>query len=151
MSPRDYIASRSVPEPNSGCWLWLGTLNNWGYGRTQVKWTSERAAHRIAWCAYRGPIPAGTLLRHKCDVPSCVNPDHLLTGTHRENMDDMVRRGRYWSRSGAASPAAKLSAAQVADIRARRATGETLRSIAQRHGTHLSNVSLIARGESWRG
>ena len=71
-------------EPNSGCWLWTATLNQKGYGRF---WFRERldSAHRAAWILYRGEIPEGMELDHKCRVRSCVNPAHLEVFSHREN------------------------------------------------------------------
>ena len=70
------------PEPNSGCWLWLGKINNQGYG-----WAGKRgSAHRALYIALRGPIPNGLILDHKCRVRCCVNPDHLEAVTDRENV-----------------------------------------------------------------
>ena len=75
-----------IPEPNTGCWLWLGFISPDGYG--------TRLAHRRAWELARGPIPDGMLVCHRCDVRHCVNPDHLFLGTHLDNMRDMIRKGR---------------------------------------------------------
>lgn len=80
---------RCTPEPNSGCWLRTGTADRNGY--TVFYWTKRiRAyAHRAAYEALVGPIPAGLELDHKCRVRNCVNPAHLEPVTHAEN----VRRG----------------------------------------------------------
>lgn len=75
--------------PESGCWLWLASLNNQGYGHF-----NEKYAHRVSFEITNGPIPDGLIVRHKCDVSCCVNPDHLLIGTQKENMQDAVNRGR---------------------------------------------------------
>jgi len=56
-------------------------------------------AHRISYSITRGAIPPGMVLRHSCDNPQCVNPDHLTPGTHKENMRDIVDRGRHWTKS----------------------------------------------------
>lgn len=83
----------SIPEPNSGCLLWLGSIMGIGYGK--VSWRGKQhPAHRMAWIDARGEPPAGLLVLHKCDVPSCINLDHLFLGTPEENMRDMVRKGR---------------------------------------------------------
>lgn len=87
------IANRSMPEPNSGCWLWLGCTCRNGYGRLYFK-GGPKLAHRVAWEAQYGPIPAGKVLCHKCDNPGCVNPDHMTVGTQADNVADMVRKGR---------------------------------------------------------
>lgn len=76
---------RVEPEPNTGCWLWSGTLYLGGYGRFTTETRSQQAAHRWAYEHYRGPIPEGLQLDHLCRVRSCVNPDHLEAVTARVN------------------------------------------------------------------
>lgn len=85
--PKDmaWLMSCVLPEPNSGCWLWVGALNGGGYGNTQVRGASTRA-HRLAWELAKGAIPPGLELDHKCRVRCCVNPDHLEPVPHRENI-----------------------------------------------------------------
>lgn len=79
------IAVRSAPEPNTGCWLWLGSLDKDGYGR--LSWKNHACgAHRYSWMAFRGPIPEGMQIDHMCRVRSCVNPDHLRVVTPRQNV-----------------------------------------------------------------
>lgn len=81
-----------MPEPNSGCWLWLGSTDKLGYGKVSVQ--GHFLAHRLAYAETHGDIPEGLLVLHKCDVPSCVNPDHLYIGDDQDNMNDMAARGR---------------------------------------------------------
>lgn len=82
-----------VPEPNSGCWLWVASLNVHGYGRF---WEKGRhvMAHRLMWEIHRGPIPKGLVVLHRCDTPPCVNLEHLTLGTQTENVRDMFAKGR---------------------------------------------------------
>ena len=86
---KDYLFGRSIPEPNSGCWLWLGRCDGKGYGRF-----NNTMVHRLSYLAARGPISAGLLVLHKCDVPGCINPDHLFLGTALDNARDRDRKGR---------------------------------------------------------
>lgn len=87
------IELNSIPEPNSGCWLWLGSVSRKGYGKA-ISGGRGYQMHRVAWERAHGSIPAGLYVCHKCDVPSCVNVDHLFLGTHTDNMRDMVAKGR---------------------------------------------------------
>ena len=106
-----HIEARSVPEPNSGCWLWLLALDRRGYGklsRNGLRGNAHRAAHFIA----TGELPP--LVRHRCDNRACVNPDHLVGGTQFDNMADALRRGRRVGRK----PARDLTAEELAEARA---------------------------------
>jgi len=89
----DRLADRSVPEPNSGCVLWLGAVDSCGYGH--MSWLARVSrVHRLAWMARYGAIPDGMGVLHRCDQPSCLNVSHLFLGDHRTNMRDMVAKGR---------------------------------------------------------
>jgi hypothetical protein len=77
-----------VPEPNSGCWLWMGKTY-WGYGlvaKTEGGRKVKRFAHRLSYEAAKGPIPDGLVIDHLCRTKCCVNPDHLEPVTARENV-----------------------------------------------------------------
>ena len=73
------------PEPNSGCWLWSGAVNNYGYGQIRIDGRIVYA-HRYSYELYVSEIPGGMELDHKCRNPYCVNPNHLEPVTHRENI-----------------------------------------------------------------
>ena len=79
------VLNKIEPEPNSGCWLWIGCRNSKGYGMISVGGTMLVAA-RVVYEHTRGPIPPGLELDHLCRTPPCVNPDHVEPVTHRENM-----------------------------------------------------------------
>ncbi len=83
---------RWTPEPNTGCWLWMYGTAKAGYGC--CTYLGEVGAHRVSYVIHIGPIPSGQHVLHKCDVPQCVNPDHLVLGTNADNMADMARKGR---------------------------------------------------------
>jgi hypothetical protein len=78
------IRRLTIPEPNSGCWLWSGSLGTAGYGVLRVN-HKTRSAHRVSYEAHKEPIPNGMHIDHKCRVRTCVNPDHLEPVTVAEN------------------------------------------------------------------
>ena len=90
---------RIVPLDENSCWIWPGSKVRFGYGVIRVDGKTF-ATHRVAFLSRNGEIPAGLLVRHTCDVPACCNPRHLLTGTHKENTDDMRLRGRSHNNPG---------------------------------------------------
>jgi hypothetical protein len=84
-----------VERLESGCWLWRGATHKNGYGRFRLPKPQQSTwAHRAAWVLFRGAIPPGLCVLHRCDNPPCVNPDHLWVGTVADNMRDRDRKGR---------------------------------------------------------
>ena len=79
--------------PFSNCWIWKAWINEHGYGRMRVK-NNLVLAHRVSWEIHKTSIPKGLCVLHHCDVPSCVNPDHLFLGTQKDNILDMFKKGR---------------------------------------------------------
>jgi hypothetical protein len=95
MSRQPHWTDNISPEPNSGCWLWTGRYARNGYGTFGGGRSGERiSAHRLAWQATHGPIPAALHVLHRCDVRGCVNVDHLFLGTPKDNTRDMMVKGR---------------------------------------------------------
>jgi hypothetical protein len=90
------LLRRREVDPVTGCWLWTGAKNPFGYGNIG----GERGVpknintHRAAYELYVGPIPPGMVVMHSCDRPACFNPAHLSVGTPRDNTQDMIRKGR---------------------------------------------------------
>lgn len=99
-------------EPNTGCWLWLGSLRS-GYGRVSVQ-RRGYFAHRVSYEMHKGEIPSGAIVCHSCDTPICVNPDHLFCGTQRDNISDAIAKGRHTSQKPAAERRRLTSAARKA-------------------------------------
>lgn len=99
--PRDtvaYLWDTYIPEPNSGCWLWEGPVNEFGYGVFEHNGKKTHRAHRLSLMLKTDHIGTGLLACHSCDNPFCINPDHLFWGTHKDNMMDASRKGRVHNR-----------------------------------------------------
>ena len=112
----------SKVEMGPGCWRWTAALAPTGYGmigRGPRQGTAY--AHRLCWELTVGPIPAGLYVLHRCDNRWCVNPDHLFLGTHRDNIDDMVAKGRAPGFRGQHSAASRAKTS--ASLRAAYAEG----------------------------
>ncbi len=120
-------------EGPDDCWMWTGpfrlTQNKSGprgfIQLSPIQGKRRRViAHRAAYVVWVGPIPEGKEVCHSCDVSLCVNPGHLFPGTHEDNMRDCSQKGRIrtTARTGTCF---KLTALQVAEIRTRRAAGES--------------------------
>ncbi len=91
MTVQDRIESR-INKDISDCWLWQGGLCK-GYGHIKIAGKTKKV-HRVYWEILNGPIPDGLFVCHNCDIRNCVNPTHLFVGTHTDNMQDMIKKGR---------------------------------------------------------
>mgnify|MGYP001608699181 CR=1 FL=1 len=121
MTLMERFETRYEPEPTSGCWLWTGRRDSFGYGVVPLGTRGRRQlAHRAAWELFRGVIQGGLQVCHRCDIPSCVNPNHLFLGTQGDNVRDCHAKNRNvkntWT-AGASNPHARLTWADVRDIR----------------------------------
>lgn len=130
----EILQLRSMPITETGCLIWVGPVNNKGYGRV-----SRHYAHRIAYEMHVGTIPDGMEVCHRCDTPACINHHHLFLGTHLENMQDSVRKGRARQtvKRGTEHGMAKLS---EDDVRRLRAGAETIHEAAERLGIHWATA-----------
>lgn len=137
---------RNVAKGES-CWLWTGKKNDGGYGELQVNKKIIKA-HRFSFILHGGVVQNGHEVCHSCDNPSCVNPAHLFSGTHSDNMRDMARKGRgYWPDTrGERHGASKLTSADVIAIRA--ATGPQS-AVAARFYISQTTVSQIRLRKRW--
>lgn len=132
------------------CWEWGGCRNKWGYGTIKIQ-CRDRKAHRVSWAIHFGELSTDLDVLHRCDNPSCVNPDHLWLGNDSMNRTDSVTKGRDNSPKGERNKGGgKLTEEKVAAIRNRTALGEGQRHVAKDFGVSQALVSLIHRRESWR-
>lgn len=147
LSLAERLAFYSMPEPNSGCWLWLGAeFVGTSYGR--MSWRGKsRLTHRLSWLAHRGEIPTGLFVCHKCDVPACINPDHLFLGTHAENMRDRKNKGRSFRPQGERHNMAKLTSEAALSIRKDRRPAKILSA---EYGVTPDTIYHIRSGLAWR-
>lgn len=131
------------------CWRWKGSNKREGYGRFHIAGRLV-AVHRFSWELANGRIPEGKSVLHKCDNPECTNPCHLFLGTHRDNMDDMLRKNRQRSSVGELNSRVKLKEADVKKIRELVAVGGmTHREIAEKFGVQRPAISAIVQGRHW--
>lgn len=136
-----------VVKQEDGCWLFTSNHGGGDYGMLTVK-TGESLAHRISWEIHKGPIPEGIKVLHTCDIPKCVNPDHLFLGTSQDNMDDMVNKGR--SSRGESHPSVKLLETDVLEIRRLYATGKwSQQKLAVLYRVNQTNIGFIVRRVHW--
>ena len=83
----------------SGCWFWIASTDELGYGLFGLGGKLVKRAHVASWMLYNGPIEQGLIVMHKCDTPGCVRPSHLQVGTHKQNTQDAARKGNMGLRS----------------------------------------------------
>lgn len=154
-NPKEFLLARVSKDGPAGCWIWQKACLPDGYGHCRVNGRTVRT-HRVSYEAFIGPIPAGMHVLHKCDVPACVNPDHLFLGTHQDNMRDAAKKQRHYMQRhpekstlrnhewrGEKSPRAKLTDAQAAEIKESRAK---IREICERYGISKATVDRIRAG-----
>jgi hypothetical protein len=154
--PASRFMARAKPN-DSGCWIWQGYISpQTGYAMFRIDPKKYAVgAHRAAWMLFKGEIPDGMQVCHRCDVRDCVNPSHLFLGSPADNMQDAAQKGRMnWRKGevrqlpkGESHHQAKLTLGQVRDIRNSPLTGVEL---AEKHKVSTVTISRIRRGKIWR-
>lgn len=133
--------------PFSTCHWWNGCQARGGYGQIWID-GKMKLAHRTAYELYVGPIPDDLLALHKCDNPTCVNPDHLFLGTQADNMLDKVEKGRLSDHKGEQNGYSKLTDDDVAEIRSMEGT-MAQHEIGSLFGVSQGSVCRIFRRQTW--
>lgn len=141
----------TLVDTSGQCWEWRGTKDSKGYGVMKLA-DKMLKAHRLSWEIHNGPIPQGngyhgTVIRHGCDNPGCVNPSHLFAGSHSDNVKDRGERGRTARQYGERHGMAKLTTSQVVNIRL---DSRKHADIAAEYGVSRTHIQAIKAGNRWR-
>ena len=133
--------SQVTHDKTKGCWLWQGYTVGKGYGRFMFE-GQNMVAHRYAYQQLVEAIPEGMQVCHRCDVPACVNPDHLFLGTNSDNQKDSLVKGRH--NTGVVRPE------DVQEIkRLHKETGLKATGLARKFGVSKAVVKNILSGHTW--
>jgi hypothetical protein len=132
------------------CWLWTGSRQPFGHGQIALGGYGREgkkllSTHRVAWELTNGQIPYGLCVLHKCDVPNCVNPDHLFLGTKADNTNDMRSKGRM--SVGEMLPQTKLTESDVLFIRS---SPDTTLYLAKQYNVAFATIHNIRLRNSWK-
>lgn len=140
---------RRVIKAETGCWLWKGSATQAGYGTIRLGGVEKGVtlAHRLSYEMHHGDIAPGNFVMHSCDNPRCVNPAHLRQGTPRDNMLDMMEKGRKVVPLGDGHFCAKLDAEKVRLIRS---STESNSALARSLGVDASAISNVRNGITWK-
>lgn len=129
------------------CWWWEGSVDKNGYGWFWAEGATV-TAHRFSYELANGPISEGLQILHSCDQPTCVNPDHLLAGSHKQNVEERWERNPAW---GESHHRCKYSDDDIREIRRLAGEGLTYAQIGERFGTGRFYIGEIVRRESRAG
>ena len=142
--PTEYFVSNTLMQPN-GCIEWQGKPEPvGGYGVIGHK-KKRYYTHRVSWAKFRGEIPDGLMVCHRCDNRRCVNPNHLFLGTGRENIADRDAKGRMCR--GHRQHLSRLTLEQVLEIRR---GGKLLRECAHQYGVSIPSVWAVLKRATWK-
>ena len=129
--------------PESGCWIWMGAILKNGYGKVRDAEMNSALAHRASYSHYKGNLSKDKYVCHTCDIPSCVNPNHLFLGTPTENQQDSKRKGR------ATKATFKLDRLKISEIKSYLNHGYSQKKIANLFNISQSMVSMINTKRTW--
>jgi len=143
-SVKDRLINSIKVDIRTGCWNWTECFTRGGYGNISIYGIQTRA-HRVSYAFFKKAIPGSMFVLHKCDNPSCINPEHLFLGTQQDNMDDMVIKGRQGKGNS------KLTEEDVKDIRLLLdTTNTTMTRLGEMFGVCANTIGRIHRRKIWR-
>lgn len=145
---RDYVMARV--RVVDGCWEWRGAVSSSGYGNINLN-PGTLKAHRVAFRIFHGKDPKEKLVLHTCDNRLCCNPAHLFLGTNQDNMTDMTSKGRSVGHPCGCNPNARLTADDVAEIRAVKSGYGVIKKLSQEFGVSKTQIHRIRSSMSWNG
>lgn len=129
------------------CWLWQGAIDKDGYGKITIGSRTYRA-HRVAYELHTGLVDEGMFILHHCDNPTCCNPYHLFQGTNRDNIEDMLKKGR--SLIGSKHHKSKLSEEDIPIIRNLYKSGVPMNLLAEKYKVDAGNIHHIVNRNTWK-
>lgn len=136
-------------EKTETCWIWKGSKISRGYGSFHSDGNGKRiSAHRLSWTIHNGKIPEGLVVRHKCNNPICVNPDHLAIGTFQDNSNDRIEAGN--SGKGSKNCKASLDEEKVKEIKNLLNKGLSGSEIGRRFGVSRTSINAIKKERTWK-
>jgi len=136
------LSNREISK--NGCWNYLGVLHATGYAVITIN-KKQEGVHRVSWKLFKGEIPGGLWVLHKCDNRKCFNPEHLFLGTQKDNMTDMVNKRR--SAFGVKNSHAKLDGKKVKEIRN---SEKSARELARVYGVGQITIRRVVRRKTWK-
>lgn len=132
----------------NGCIVFTGHKDACGYGRVSRDGKLVRV-HREVWKKHNPDKEITGVIMHSCDNPACINPDHLSHGTQADNVADMVAKGRRVTVKGSNQHDAKLTEADIPEIRSMLLDGKSCPKIAMKYGVSEEAIRAIKKGRTW--
>lgn len=143
LSERFWLYVKRTGE--NDCWLWTGSKRG-SYGKIKDN-RKSLLSHRVSYELHFGVIPDGMLVCHRCDIPGCVNPNHLFLGTQSDNLKDCRDKGRFDQVSGSRQWMSKLTDSEVLEILR---DGRKNVVIAEEYGVSAATISYIKSRKTWK-
>ena len=152
-STHERFESLYIIIPGCDCWLWTSSTGGKGKGKGHGRFSVNKVqmkAHRYSFQHYKGEIPKGMLVLHKCGTPECVNPDHLYLGNHKDNSRDSLEAGTYFRPTGEKNGNLKITESIAQEILNQKGVRGQAKALAEKHGITIWSVYEIWKGRRWK-